>query len=193
MKHEESSLHTKQSIVTSLKKLMNKKTLSKITVSEIIKDCNINRKTFYYHFEDIYGLLKWMLEQEAIEVIKNFDLLVEPEEALCFVVDYVTENHHILSCAYDSLGREEMKRFFYTDFYGVISSVIENVACEIGLCIDDDFKQIMTEFYTEALAGMLINYFKSPQKYDKEVLISQMLFILKKSIPTLIKEKNTFY
>lgn len=28
-------------------------------------------QTFYYHFEDIYALLKWMLEAEAIEVVKK--------------------------------------------------------------------------------------------------------------------------
>ena len=37
---------------------MEKKPLSNITVSEIIADCGVNRKTFYYHFEDIYALLK---------------------------------------------------------------------------------------------------------------------------------------
>ena len=46
------------------KKAMEKKTLSKITVSELIAECNVNRKTFYYHFDDIYALLKWTLEEE---------------------------------------------------------------------------------------------------------------------------------
>ena len=41
---------------------MEKKPLSKITVSEIIADCNVNRRTFYYHFDDIYALLKWVLD-----------------------------------------------------------------------------------------------------------------------------------
>ena len=38
--------------------------------SEIIVDCGVNRKTFYYHFEDIYAPLKWMLEEEAGNVVK---------------------------------------------------------------------------------------------------------------------------
>ena len=61
MKHEESTLLTKKALAASLKKSMEKKPLKKITVSGIITDCNVNRKTFYYHFEDIYALLKWML------------------------------------------------------------------------------------------------------------------------------------
>ena len=48
----------KKTLAVSLKRFMEKKPLSKITVSEIIADCGVNRKTFYYHFEDIYALLK---------------------------------------------------------------------------------------------------------------------------------------
>ena len=50
MKNEEISLQTKKALSQSLKKAMEKKPFSKITVSELIKDCNINRNTFYYHF-----------------------------------------------------------------------------------------------------------------------------------------------
>ena len=90
---------------------MEKKPLSKITVSEIITDCGVNRKTFYYHFQDIYALLKWMLDEEAIEVVKQFDMLVDYREAILFVLDYVKKNKHLLCCAYDGMGRDEMKRF----------------------------------------------------------------------------------
>ena len=76
MTHDEISLQTKQKLATSLKKFMTLKSLNKITVTDIIKDCNVNRKTFYYHFEDIYDLLKWILEQEAVEVVKKFDLMI---------------------------------------------------------------------------------------------------------------------
>ena len=95
-----------------MKGFMEKKPLSKITVSKIIADCGVNRKTFYYHFEDIYALLKWMLEEEAVNVVKQFDLLVDYRKAVVFVMHYVRENKHLLCCTYDSMGRDEMKRFF---------------------------------------------------------------------------------
>ena len=98
MTHEEASLQTKSALSASLKKFMAKKPLKKITVSEIIADCNVNRKTFYYHFEDIYALLKWTLEQEAIEIVKAFDFLNDYEEVLNFTIRYVQANAHILNC-----------------------------------------------------------------------------------------------
>ena len=78
MRHEVTTLNTKKALAASLKRFMEKKPLSKITVSEIIADCGVNRKTFYYHFEDIYALL----EEEAVEVVKQFDLLADYREAV---------------------------------------------------------------------------------------------------------------
>lgn len=179
-----------KTLAESLKKAMKLKPLSKITVSEIINDCGVNRKTFYYHFENIYDLLKWMLEQEAVEVVKNFDLLVNPEEALAFVMDYVDANKHIINCAYDSMGREGMKRFFLTDLYGVVRSIIDRVADKINAIVAEDFKDFLTTFYTEALAGMLINYFQGSERRGRQELIDYILLILKNSIPNVLREKS---
>ena len=45
---------TKRALEQSLKNLLLKKPLTKITVGDITEDCGINRMTFYYHFKDIY-------------------------------------------------------------------------------------------------------------------------------------------
>ena len=173
----------------ALKSAMKNKTLSKITVSEIIQTCRVNRKTFYYHFQDIYELLKWTLEQEAVEVVKNFDLLVNAEDAVAFVIDYVSTNQHILNCAYDSMGHEETKRFFYSDFIGVMQSVIENGVRQLKLNVSSEFKSLLADFYTEALAGSMLNWLKQREKYDKEEFIQDLLFICQNSIPYLLKKR----
>ena len=50
---------TKRALEASLKNLLLKKPLSKITINDITEDCGINRMTFYYHFKDIYDLVEW--------------------------------------------------------------------------------------------------------------------------------------
>ena len=190
MKHEVISMNTKKTLAASLKKFMMSKPLSKISVSEIIADCGVKWKTFYYHFEDIYALLKWMLEQEVIEVVKKFDLFLNPEEAIAFVMNYVDANHHILNCAYDSMGRDGMKRFFYADFTDMIRTIINKVEIGTGISTDESFKQTVCAFYTEALAGMLIDYFQYKGKYDREELIHSVLLILQVSIPNILIAKS---
>lgn len=186
MKHEVTTLNTKRAFSTSLKKQMGKKQLSKITVSELIEDCGVNRKTFYYHFEDIYALLKWTLEQEAIEVVKQFDLMVDYEEAILFVMDYVDENKHIINCAYDTMGRDELYRFFYTDFIDIMHSLIDNSERDIGLHIDEDYKNFVCDFYTQAIAGMLINWFRDESTGDRDKMLNYLVRICQSSIPHVL-------
>lgn len=150
-------------------------------------DCGINRNTFYYHFEDIQALLKWMLEQEAVEVLKNFDLLLDYEDAINFVLDYVEENKHILNCAYDSMGRDELKRFFYNDFCGIMLTIVTRLEEILGLSLSDDFRNFICDFYTEALTAKLIEVMRSKQPYDREKLIRFISITFQASLPEVIK------
>lgn len=189
MKNEEISLSTKKNLAQALKKAMEKKPLSKVTVSELIRECNINRNTFYYHFSDIYDLLKWMFEQEAIEVVKRIDLLVDAEEAIRFVADYVDNNCHIINCAYDSMEHEEIKRFFYSDFIGVMQQVIDSGMRQLHISVSSEFRELLAAFYTEALAGNMIAWIKNKERIDKEALIQDVLFIFQNSIPHLLLKR----
>lgn len=188
MTHEEISMQTKKKLAASLKKIMLTKKLNKITVTDIIKDCNVNRKTFYYHFEDIYDLLKWILEQEAVDVIKQFDFKYDHKEAILFVMDYVESNAHILACAYDSLGREEMRRFLYKDFMSVMRIIVDGLEKELNLKTEKNYREFVCNFYTEALAGTIIEWFKNPGGYDKDSLLDYLLVIFKNAIPATLKK-----
>ena len=160
MKNEEISLETKKALALSLKKAMRQKNFSKITVKEIIQDCGVNRNTFYYHFDDIYALLRWMLTEEAIEVVKHFDLLVDYEDAIRFIMDYADENDYIISCAYDAIGRDEKAQKH----------------------LEPEFKDFLANFYTEALAGTLADWAREKHIKDKEKIILYLKTIIETSL-----------
>ncbi len=58
------SLLTEKPWQHPLRKLLEKKTLDKITVKDITDDCGVNRQTFYYHFHDVYDLVEWILQKK---------------------------------------------------------------------------------------------------------------------------------
>lgn len=187
MKHEETSYNTKKLLSDALKQAMKKKPFQKITVSELIEECKVNRKTFYYHFGDIYELLKWTFEQEAIEVVKNFDLMVDYEEAITFIMDYVEENNYILNCAYDSIGRDELKRFFCSDFTDIIASVIEQAEQIMEKKLDDGYKKFLTNFYVEALSGMLIDWIKERDHHNRQVVTEYIFNTIRNSLTGVLQ------
>ena len=61
------SIRTRKWIAETMKKLMVKKPIDKIRVTEICREAEIRRPTFYYHFKDKYDLLAWMLFESAYD------------------------------------------------------------------------------------------------------------------------------
>ena len=62
---------TKRALEQSLKNLLLKKPLTKITISDITADCGMNRMTFYYHFQDIYELAEWVCIEDGKQALKD--------------------------------------------------------------------------------------------------------------------------
>lgn len=193
MKHYDISMHTKKALAKALKNAMQKKPFQKITVSELIQECDVNRKTFYYHFQDIYDLLKWMLEEEAGQVVKHFDLLTDYEEAILFVMDYIEDNEHILNCAYDAIGRDQLKQFFSVNFYQIINSVIKSAETKAGVTLNTGYKEFLSYFYIDAITGMLIDWMKDRHKRDRATVIQYFTQTMKYSLSGILgnAQENT--
>lgn len=186
MKQEEKTLQTKKALTASLKQKLEKKPISQITVSELCLACDLNRKTFYYHFEDIFDLFKWMLEEDTFAIIKQFDLLVDYKDAILFVMNYIEENKHILNCVLDSIGREGIKRFLVNDFYTVTDHVIDQAARQEQLRIPEDFKKFLSVMYSEAIAGILIESIQGKEKYNKERTLDYLSLMIKTSLYSVL-------
>ena len=193
MRNEEISLNTKRKLAEKLKELTRKKAFDKITVTELIEGCKINRKTFYYHFEDIYDLLKWTFEEEAIAVVRNYDLKCNPEEIINFVLDYCEENRFLLINACDSLGRDSFGRFFYNDFYDIGLSLISEAERVSGKLIDDRYRKFLCSFYVEAISGILYNWIKSDMSgFSRAEIIAYITSAVGNSLKGIMDEYEVF-
>ena len=99
------SSETKIKMANALKEQVGTKPFSKITVGDIISTCEINRNTFYYHFENIYDLLYWTYEQEIQNIITSFQNANSPiAQAMDFILSYIDKNITLCQTAFESLG-----------------------------------------------------------------------------------------
>ena len=55
---------TKQEIVRKLVQFLREKRLDEITVKDLTEACGISRQAFYYHFSDLYDVVKWGISWE---------------------------------------------------------------------------------------------------------------------------------
>lgn len=191
MKHEVTSMYTKKALSDTLKKLMERKPFSKITVSELIDKCGLNRKTFYYHFQDMRDLLRWTLRQEAIDVVKSYDLVNDCQSAILFVIDYLEQNQHILNCVYDSVGRDELKLYLYEDLTEIAKMIISAAENQMNKHISEEYKSLLVIFFTEGIIGIIIEWLHGGIKLDKKTAVKYVEEIFKGSLSGLIETADT--
>lgn len=67
---------TKYALAAALKELMAQKPIDRITIHDLTERCGIRRQTFYYHFEDVYDLLRWMFQAEAVALLTHIYVVV---------------------------------------------------------------------------------------------------------------------
>lgn len=61
---------TKRALAAALKDLMTRTPFSKISIGDICERCEMNRKSFYYHFKDKEDLVNWIFDTEFLQVAK---------------------------------------------------------------------------------------------------------------------------
>ena len=186
MKHTEQSLQTKQELSAALKRLMESKPINRIKIRELVESCGVNRKTFYYHFEDIYALLKWTLEQEALLLFDKYDLVHDNSKALEFVLDYVGENLAMLQNIVRSIGRSELGRFFFKDIYQPVYKLVCEVEQLRGLNVEEGYKAFLSKFLTEAVAGILLDCIERDVLDDRQRLARYITGTLSAAIPNAL-------
>lgn len=135
---------TKDMLSASLKKNLAHKTLDKISIKEITDDCGLNRQTFYYHFDDIYQLMNWLLKKEAVSIFLDQGETLNWKEGLTLLFDYITTNRDMCLNALTSLGNQYVYQFFYDELYAIIRNNLENTAEGSGL--DEKQKEQLAQY-----------------------------------------------
>lgn len=82
---------TKRALAAALKDLMRETPFEKISVGDICERCDMNRKSFYYHFRDKYDLVNWIFDMEFLAVAKKKEY-EGTWEFLADICDFFYEN-----------------------------------------------------------------------------------------------------
>jgi len=185
----ENPSETKLLMAQALKKLIKDRPFSKITVQDIVAECNINRNTFYYHFENNYDLLYFTYSQEVqniAESFRNANALIP--QALDFVLDYIDKNIPLCQCAYESLGEQDLKNIFQKDIYNFVRATIDFYGNENDIKFSEDLKSFVGYSYTDLLSTQIIWYIKHTSDLDKETFKDCLQTFFTVSLKSVLEE-----
>ena len=83
---------TKDLLAESLKDLAQVKSVDKITVKELTRNCGLTAPTFYNHFRDKYELMAWIYNQRVETSLKNLGNGDSFEDVICKWMEIVRED-----------------------------------------------------------------------------------------------------
>ena len=165
--------------------LLEERPLDKITVRDITDRCGLTRNTFYYHFQDIYDLLDWTLQEDIHRLIVNEIDLDNWEESIAALFAYMRANRLLILNAFHSLERDTLER----EVFKLLSPLLHRLfSAQSGfdrLCeADQDF---IVSVYGLGIAGLLLRWIGTNMLAPPEPLIRQLYRLADGSLEGIVQ------
>ena len=171
---------TKRALEQSLKNLLLKKPLTKITVSDITDDCGINRMTFYYHFKDIYDLVEWSCLEDAKRALDEKKTYDTWQQGLLQIFKAVQENKSFILNVYRCVHREQVEKYLQPLVDQLILNVINEEAA--GITVRDEDKQFIAQVYSYMFIGLMLDWIKDDMREDPQQIVEKLSKLIKGSV-----------
>lgn len=152
---------TKRKIADSLVFVLNDKPLRKVTVKDIMSCENMNRQTFYYHFQDIYGVVEWMFREEfAGKLAYESGESIEEWVGKALVV--IEDNRAFYRRVLESVDRERAIK--------VLSPLIlEQIEQRLQ---DTEVNRGMQQFIVRSVCHYVLDCIENREKMNKEKIMA---------------------
>lgn len=174
-----SSEKTKKLIRNTFAELINEyQELNKITVSELVKRADINRGTFYNHYDSIYSVAE-EFEAEIIEVLfedsKNLNSVDDFFKYLDYIVDYLKTNED----TYKLLVSSKEPLIFLNKLGKLITDKLYETLSNNAKVSKSPSLKFDIDFFTFGVVYQVLNYFDGTSKYSLDDIseYSKKLFI----------------
>lgn len=180
---------TKQAMEESLKRLLLRKPLNKITISDITEDCEVNRMTFYYHFKDIYDLVEWSCEEDARRALNGKKTYETWQEGFYQIFQVVAENKPFIMNVYHSVSREQVENYLYKVTYDLVIGVVEEKSAVMAVRQDD--KEFIAHVWKYAFVGLMLDWIRNDMKSDPKELVARFSTVIHGSITNALEQVRT--
>lgn len=182
-------------IINSFKQLVEKKNIDKITVKEICELSDVNRQTFYNHFQDIFDIFKYIFQEEVFSEIAQNRTFETWCGGFLATLHYLKQNSKMILHVYESSYRAEANSFFTRLSNRLLEDVVEECIERRGTNIQDEDRRFIVNFYRHVFNGLMMDWVNEGMKEDPEQLLQKLQTMIIGSIPRSVdafteNEKN---
>ena len=176
---------TKRALEQSLKNLLLKKPLTKITISDIAEDCGINRMTFYYHFKDIYDLVEWSCLEDAKKALEGKKTHDTWQEGFLQIFQAVQDNKPFIMNVYRCVERAQVERYLKPFVDNLLMNVIEEESADIA--VRDEDKNFIAQIYTYIFVGLMLDWIADDMREEPKVIVDNLAILMQDSFSNALQ------
>lgn len=177
---------TQKAIVNTFQDMLEEMPFDKITVSAIVKRCEISSNTFYYHFRDIYDLLDHWLTLTFQMYIDRPDF--SWRDASKEFLHVCQKNKKIVYHLSNSLSRERMEQYVFSQSNDYFVRYIIDVAGDKTL--SDELVNQLAEFCRYSTTGFFLRFLWNQMNDDIDRSVDRLADMFGDLIESAI-EKHT--
>lgn len=170
---------TRLALADSLKALMKKKRLDKISVSDIVAHCGLTRQAFYYHFKDKYDLVNWIYYTETLPFMSSFDEMEHWTSGLCALCRYMKEHRRFYGSALQIQGPDSLQECIHEYIKNISIAMVE---ANTGQSFDHEKYDFTVDFFASAFVSLLVRWASKGMKEEPDAYIAQISAIFDGSL-----------
>lgn len=168
---------TKEAIAQALESLLEKRSIEKITVKDIVAECGINRQTFYYHFHDIYGLMEWALTENIEKyAAQNFTGEQDWREKVKLLFHYFYIHRAIILHGYDATNRMQYERVMVKWVLGLIRQRMEEYPQAAR--VPEEKREFICTVYARGVTALFLEWLEAGMPDERHVKLDDYFTII---------------
>lgn len=166
---------TKRALAEALKQLMEEMPFGKISVADICEKCDMNRKSFYYHFKDKYDLLNWIVDTELLATTLKNTARANSWEKIYALFVYLYENQSFVRKALAVEGQNSPVEHFRMLMEPMVAARMKDI---FG---DDTDQEFRVNFFCDAFRCTIERWIMSSDCVPPDVFLAKFVDTVRSS------------
>lgn len=191
VKMDKRVIKTKKAIRNAFANLLVEKNLNMITIKDIANGADINRKTFYNHYEGVYQLLDEIENEIAasfVEALQDIDLKKEfqnPKEIFRVLTEIINSDLHF----YGHLMGMEQNANLISKLTTILKQQLHDAfAAEID--IDDNTLELIMDYTISGMVSVYQSWFNSDQEESLDDIAKKVNLLTESAVQGLLKSQK---
>ena len=178
---------TKKAIIASFIKILKEKPFEKITINEITADCGVSRMTFYYHFQDIYDMLDYVIEEKLRASVSKAFTYETWQRDYTSVFDTVLEEKSFFLKIFNSIDLRRLEYYLSAFAHQCVHKMIREQVQHLGWRLNAKKEEMVCDIYCYSMVGFLLNWISTGMKEEPRVLVEEFCSVIKGTLEIMLK------